>query len=142
MADQAALRYDELEVGRVFGPFSYAICADWAQRYAEVVGAEPAVYPQALQTGHDSPPLAPPLLLDILAPLKALLLPFPEGVVHAREELELHAPVRVGDLVAIWLTVTDRYLKNDKRFVVFEQRAENERGHLLAMARKTLVWPR
>jgi acyl dehydratase len=122
-------------VGQTFEPYVYELTADLARRYAEAAAADPAVHPDALAA-----PLVPPLLLDTLHALKAVL-PFPEGVVHAREQVEFHAPGRVGDRATIRLHVLDKYTRNERRYVVFEQRATNQRGETLAVARKTLVWP-
>jgi acyl dehydratase len=135
LAEPPSLRFDDIAVGQTFAPYAYDITAELARRYAEVADGEPTGYPAALGTT-----LAPPLLLDTLHALKAVLA-FPEGVVHAREEVELRAPGRVGDRITIHLRVLGRYVKGERRFVVFEQRAENQRGETLAVARKTFVWP-
>jgi|SRR5581483_3351310 len=132
--------FDELVEGRQFPPFHYWLTGALARRYAEVTAAEPADSPDApiAPPGEGDP--VPPLLLDTLHALKAVLA-FPEGVIHAREEVEFHLPGRVGDRVTIRLAVLERYVRNARKFVVFEQRAENDHGATLAVARKTLIWP-
>jgi hypothetical protein len=139
VADRQPTCFDDLSVGQELPPYHYDLTPSLVRRYGEVVGAEPPVYPLVPESGG-SAPVAPPLLLDTLHAMKALL-GFPEGVVHAREEVEQRASAREGDRVTVLLSVADKYLKNDKRFVVFEQRATNQHGATLIVARKTMVWP-
>ncbi len=139
MAEPRETCFDDLWPGRTFPPYRYVLTEDLACRYAAIAGAEPATYPAVLAS-QGLPLVAPPLLLDTLQPLKALLA-FPEGVVHAREEVEFRGLGRVGDQITVWLSVEDRYVRNERRFVRFVQRAENQRGETLLVARKTLVWP-
>lgn len=67
---------------------------------------------------------------------------WPTGVLHAREKVRLLAPVYPGEELEASVLVKDKYLKNDKRFVVLEitvRKLENAR--IALVAERSLVWP-
>jgi hypothetical protein len=66
----------------------------------------------------------------------------PPGVLHAQEELHLAAPAYADEPLTIEVSIQDKYLRNNKRFVVVAQRVERTSDATLIMTvRHTLYWP-
>ncbi len=133
MSDKAEAVFDDLEPGLELPSHSYVIDEEMVRKYWLTQGEEPPADWRSLPV--------PPLLLDTFHPLKQGVR-MPEGVLHARETLRFLASARIGDSVQVRLRVLDRYLRNEKRCVVFEQAASGPDGQQLAVAQKTVVWPR
>jgi acyl dehydratase len=69
--------------------------------------------------------------------------PFGKATVHGEDEYEFHAPVIVGDEIAMQMVITDARLKQGRSgrlgVVVEERRFTNQRGELCAVLRTTLI---
>ncbi len=67
---------------------------------------------------------------------------FPPGVLHAQEEIEMLSAARLGDPLIVNLSIADKYIRNDKRFIVAEQTvcsATDQRP--VIKIRHILYWP-
>lgn len=67
---------------------------------------------------------------------------WPTGVLHAREKVRLTAPIYPGEALEACVTVKNKYVKNDRRFIVLEisvHKLENDR--LAMIIERSLVWP-
>ena len=65
----------------------------------------------------------------------------PDGLLHARETLELHAPAYPGDRLSLTLRVKSKYIKNDKKFVLMEHeitRVDDQRR--IMTVDRLIVW--
>lgn len=137
--------FDEIEVGRSFEPYRFtptredkalhgACTAAGVLRRADGAPVEAA--------SGCSDEVVSPLMLNTFKAIRAAI-NMPDGVLHAREEITLHAPARVGEELMAVLTIKEKYLKNDKRFVVIDHlisRAAD--GEPVMLVERRLAWPR
>lgn len=86
--------------------------------------------------------VAPPMVLTFcfLQLLESSYAP-PPGVIHAAQDFELLAPVRVGAVLRATGTVTERYLRRGRRYYTVAAQAVDERGVLVARSRTTGLYP-
>ena len=67
---------------------------------------------------------------------------FPPGVLHAQEEIAMHSAARFSEPLVTEVAITDKYIRNQKRFIVAEQHvrcATDSRP--VATIRHILYWP-
>ena len=107
---------DERYVGRDTGGTEYFITRDLVERYMAATGDDNPLY--AGQEG-----IAPALLLynEVFRNLDWYL-PNIYGNLHARQEWDIFAPIRVGEALRSASVSVDRYEKRDREYVVKEVR--------------------
>lgn len=127
----SGVRFDDLPVGVHFRPLREsiddALCSDLGIRAAHDEGA----------------PLAPPDVFPALflrAYRDVLGGAMPEAVI-AREELEFHQVVRIGTEVNIEVSISDKFVKQNRRYVAVEFGLADLHGTLLVSGRKIMAWP-
>jgi acyl dehydratase len=127
--------WDQLRVGESFGPYRYDVRAD-------VVDALRAAIEDAEIEYDGGDPVAPAMLLTFpfLQMIEAKYEP-PPGVIHAEQEFDLHAPVRVGAVLTCTGTITAMFLRRDRRYYSVTSEAVDDRGVLVARGRTTAVYP-
>ncbi|MDD4858857.1 MAG: MaoC family dehydratase [Dehalococcoidales bacterium] len=54
---------------------------------------------------------------------------------HAKQETELHYPVKIGERVKIEVRLTDKYVKREKNYVLHEARLIDENGKMVMLSR-------
>ncbi|CAB3848390.1 MaoC family dehydratase [Achromobacter denitrificans] len=139
------LFYDDFEIGRLFPPSRYSIDAADSDAFIGTFEHAPLLDGSGRAVsgqGGDAPVRSVhPVLVGSFQPQHAAFA-WPTGVLHAREKVRLLAPVYPGEALEASVLVKDKYLKNDKRFVVLEitvRKLENARVALVA--ERSLVWP-
>jgi hypothetical protein len=138
--------FADLEEGRTYPPFRFSIDADTYRTFRQCVVAGP------LQRADGTPvegsggaaarrPLSPFVLNNFRA-MRAVI-KLPNGVLHAREALVLRGAVFEGDELEMVITIKSKYRKNEKNFVLLEQRIARagEAAPVMSIER-TLVWPK
>ena len=128
--------WDNLSVGEEFGPLDVVISEHAVK---SVVYALDDYHPWYL---HDSPfggAIAPSTLLT--RPLLDLLYLKYDALrlrgLHAREELELFGPIRVGQRIRLRARVMDKFVKRGEHYVVFAAEASDEDGNILLRTKQT-----
>lgn len=127
--------WDLLRVGETFGPYRYLV-------RREVVDALRAAVGDGELTEVDGEPVAPAMVLTFpfLQLIESKYEP-PPGVIHAEQEFDLFAPVRIGAVLTCTGTLTAMFLRRDRRYYEVSAEAVDERGVLVARSRTTGVYP-
>lgn len=121
--------FSEVVVGQRFPAQELVRDADQVKRFSAIAG-----WPKL-------PDCVPTLLLNELKSLKRFL-KLPPGVLHAREELSLAGAARIGERLEVTVEIADKFIKNDKRFVVVLQSIRSaEDGRAILSIMRTLYWP-
>jgi hypothetical protein len=128
------LRWEDLTVGAVYGPYAYTpderALALWAQ-----------VYNRELSEG----PVVPAGLVPI-AVLKALREAFdgiPPGGVLARQTFRFGSQPPFGETLSTSVAIADKYERRGRPFVTFVFTSTISAGsQFVAESRQTLIWPR
>jgi acyl dehydratase len=138
------LVYDELEVGQKFKPSTYTLTKETIKKYAEAVEDCNPIYLDETQArdsvfkgliGH--PTTAAIYSLNSIMTEGEM----PPGGIHAKQSFEFHAPVRPGDSLTTTATVVEKYIKREKKYVVFETTTVNQKGEKIVTGKMTAIWP-
>jgi len=123
----------EVFVGRDFGGFAYDITPELVATYIAGTSDDNPWYRGESPLGGA---LAPALILHS-AVYRNLewYLPNIYGNLHARQEWQLLAPVKVGERLATRAVIVDRYLKRDREYVVNEVIVTNGAGQIVSISR-------
>jgi hypothetical protein len=112
MGGWSGVGYEDIAVGRTFPAQTLTVSADDVARFYRCLGQD-----------HPAPAIGtriPSFLLNELRALKNQM-KFPPGVLHAQEEIEMVSPARLGEALMVSITITDKYIRNGKRFIVVDQ---------------------
>lgn len=123
----------EVYVGRDFGGTKYEITDSVVQNYIAATGDDHLWYrgPSPLDG-----PLAPALILhSAVFRTHDWYLPNVFGNLHARQEWEGFAPIRIGDRLHSRSVIIDRYVKRDREYVVNECLILNAQGQIVQRSR-------
>ncbi len=136
MADD--LSWDSIDLERRYGPYNYPL-ADRIGRYLEAIENN---HPWHRERSPWGPPVAPPTILAA-ASLRFLdtIAPVPPGTLHARQELETAAALRLDRRPIGYGRFTLKYERRGRRWFEFEIRWRDETGLILAHTRTTMAFP-
>jgi acyl dehydratase len=128
--------WENILVGEEFGPLEVVISDHAVKSH---VYALDDYHPWYLRESPLGGPIAPGTLLT--RPLLDLLYLKYDAIrlrgLHAREELELFGPIKVGQRVALRARVTDKLLKRGEPYLVFAAEVSDEDGNPLLRAKQT-----
>lgn len=123
----------EIYVGRDFGGFEFDIDATAVENYIAATGDDHPWYRGASPLGG---PLAPALILhSAVFRTHAWYLPNIFGNLHARQEWQGFAPIRLGDRLHSRSVIIDRYIKRDREYVVNECLILDAAGQIVQRSR-------
>src|SRR2546428_13468165 len=124
---------NEVFVGRDFGGAEYEITRTVVENYIAGSGDDNPLYLAASARGET---LVPTLILhSAVFRTHDWYLPNVYGNLHARQEWEGFAPLRVGDRLRSRLLIVERYIKRDREYVVNECMIFNARDQLVQRSR-------
>ncbi len=132
------LSYEEIEMNREIGPWKYPL-AERIGRYLEAIeNAEP------WHTGRSpwGPPVAPPTILG-LAGVRFIdqVGPVPPGTLHARQEIDTEAALRLDRQLIGYGKFTEKFEKRERKWFTFESRWRDETGLMVGNSRVTMALP-
>ena len=132
------LSYDGIDLDRQYGPWKYPL----KDRIARYMAAVENAHPWHNGRSPWGPPVAPPSILG-LAAMRFLdeVGPVPPGTLHARQEIETEAALRLDRQPIAYGRFTDKFEKRGRRYFTFESRWRDETGLLLGKSRVTMVFP-
>lgn len=133
------LYYDDFEVGQTFPIFEYSISAeDMAVHRASYQCSLTAVENAESDSLTD---VISPFAINSFLAMRASM-SMPDGVLHARETLRLHAPAYLSDRLQVQLSVVEKYERNGRPFVVFRHSVTREEGEAVMDIDRTICWVR
>ncbi|MFZ1889150.1 MAG: MaoC family dehydratase N-terminal domain-containing protein [Candidatus Binataceae bacterium] len=124
---------DEIYVGRDYGGVTYDLTPETIATYIAGTGDDNLWYRDRSPLGG---PLAPALIL-YAAVYKTVkwYLPNIYGNLHARQEWEIFAPVKVGERLTTRSLIVGRYTKRDREYLVNEVLVSNAAGQIVSRSR-------
>ncbi|MYN13869.1 hypothetical protein GSY71_12045 [Pusillimonas sp. TS35] len=131
------LYYDDFEIGQSYPIYECSISAD-------DIAAHRASYECSFDWERDDEQscdegVVSPFSLNSFLAIRASF-GMPDGVLHARETLHMHAPAYVSDRLSVKLSVLDKYEHNGRPFIVFRHHIIREKGELVMEIDRTLCW--
>ena len=130
-----------LEVGEDLGSVVHDVTPELVRDYAESTGDT-----HGWHTGGDSPfgeAVAHPALATIFSTRLLVHSGYEHssGGIHAKQEYEFLAPMRIGARVTTRGTVTEKYIRNGRNYIVYETCSVDELGVDLARCVVTIIVP-
>jgi hypothetical protein len=133
MGGWTGVGYDDIEVERIYPPQPLPVSASDVARFYRSIGE--------VRPAPEIGTRIPAFLLNEIRALKKQM-KFPPGVLHAQEEIEMHNAARLGEPLMVSIAITNKYIRNDKRFIVFDQHVHCATDHRPIMTIKhILYWP-
>lgn len=133
MGGWVGVGYEDIKVGRAFPPQALPVSAKDLSEFYRCLGEE--------RPAPTAGTRIPAFMLNELRALKRQMR-LPPGVLHAQEELRQHSAARLGEKLQIAVRIADKYIRNDKRFVVVEQDVTCADDHRpILNIRHILYWP-
>jgi len=138
------LLYDEIEVGLELPSFTYELTKDTIIKYAKAVEDENPLYiseEEAKKSEYGSL-IGPPTIAAIYS-LQSVLDARPGGSgIHAKQEYKFIKPAKPGDNLITTTKVVDKYIKKDRKLLVFETTTKNQNGEEIVIGRSSCIWPK
>jgi hypothetical protein len=133
MGGWTGVGYDDIRVGQDFPPYELRIEAADVARFYRCLGEI-----RPVPTAGDR---IPSFLLNEIRAMKGGM-KLPPGVLHAQEELEMISAARLGETLTISVAISDKFIRNGKRFVTVLQhvRAASDQRSIMKIHR-ILYWP-
>ena len=132
------LTWDSIDTEQRYGPYKYPL-ADRIGRYLEGIDNN---HPWHRGRSPWGPPVAPPTVLAA-ASLRFIdtIAPVPPGTLHARQELDIAAALRLDRRPIGYGQFVEKYERRGRRWFVFEIRWRDETGLILGRTRTTMAFP-
>jgi len=127
----AVLTFDSFQPGASMGRATEVIDA-------EVLDAWRQLYPWDAAAADALPSGIATVLL--MRAYMRILTPRPPGNIHARQRLELLAPIASGEEVTTEIECVGKELKRERRYVELACRASGKAGRPLFDGRMTIIW--
>lgn len=136
--------FDDFYAGQDWGVHTWTVASEIVAAWGQVTGDRSPLY-QDCKEASSSPykgPIAPAALAFVYLSqgIQDLLREKPPGGVHAKQELTFFAPVRAGDVLTTSLKVREKYVKRERKYVVFETTTLNQRGEKVLEGVRTSIW--
>jgi acyl dehydratase len=133
------LSYEAIEVGKEFGPWKYPL----KERIARHLEAVENAHHWHHARSPWGPPVAPPTILGNAA-MRFLdtISPVPPGTLHAKQEIETAAALRLDRQPVGYGRFADKYERRGRKWFVFETRWRDETGLLIGHSTITMAFPR
>lgn len=132
------LSYDGIELGKQYGPYYYPL----QDRIARTLEATENEHPWHHGRSPWGPPVAPPSILgNVCMRFIDWIAPVPPGTLHARQEIETQAALRLDRHPMGYGKFVEKYERRGRRWAVFEARFRDETGLLIGHGRTTIAFP-
>jgi hypothetical protein len=138
MKSSSEIRYDDLKIGFKFPTVSCRLDKDTISSYLKATeDGNPLYFNESI---------VPPMTVAIYGRLGYILdmarfeLSLPKGLIHAKQMYEFTGVIREDELITTYTEVVDRYIKNNRKYVVIEMVTKNEEGKTVIIGRMTIVW--
>ncbi len=129
-------RYADLRIGSRFPEHAarYEVTAQAVADYRMIAMGE-------YSTGSPSASeVASPTLAAVYIRPAQNALNGPPGGIHAKQQFDFFAPIRVGDILETMLEVRELYERNNRKYVVSETVTRNQAGVIVCKGLITQVW--
>jgi hypothetical protein len=125
------LTFDRFVVGHAYGSMTDTPDATLVERWRRL-------YPQDEFPSDCAPPGMATVLM--MRAYMHLLSPRPPGNIHARQQMTLGEPIRLGDSVSTEITCLGKEIRRDRRYVTVRAHGTNPQGATCFVGVLTLIW--
>lgn len=141
---QQEIFFDDLEKGQSFPPYRYRLDPEYVQAYLKAVGEEHPVFRDeaaARAAGFESVIVPPPAVLSYGFIYSAMRRRPPTGYLNTSVSFEFLAPVRSGAELTMHLSVDDKFIKRERKYIILKALVDDANGQAVACARVDCIFP-
>ena len=141
---QQEIFFDDLEKGQRFPPYRYRLEPEYVQAYMTAVGENHPVFwneHAAREAGFDGVIAPPPAVLSYGFIYSAMRRRPPTGYLNTSVSFEFLAPVRVGAELTLNLSVEDKFIKRERKYIILKAVVDGADGQAVACARVDCIFP-
>lgn len=141
---QQEIFYDDLEKGRTFPPYRYRLEPEYVQAYLQAVGEDNPVFRDeqaAREAGFESVIVPPFAIVSYGSIYLAMGRRPPTGYLNTSISFEFLAPLQVGAEVTMNLSVEDKFIKRERKFIILKAVVDDAHGAAVARARVDCIFP-
>lgn len=141
---QQEIFFDELEKGQAFPPYRYRLEPEYVQAYLRAVAEDNPVFLDenaARAAGFEGVIVPPPAILSYGFIYSAMKRRPPTGYLNTSVRFEYLAPLRAGAELTLNLSVEDKFIKRERKYIVLKAVVEDVRGGVVACAHVDCIFP-
>lgn len=144
MEKKKMINFEELEVGQKFKPHEFTMTKETIFKYAEAVSDQNPLYcdEEGGKSSFYGSIIAPPTsaAIYILSAFQSEGKIPPGAAVHARQKFEFIKPVFPGDQLVTNVTVKNKFVKMERKYVFFKMTTVNQNGEPVVNSEITVFW--
>jgi len=138
------ISFEELEVGQQFKPHEFTMTKETIYKYAKAVSDQNPLYCEE-ESGKSSiyeSIIAPPTsaAIYIISAFQSEGKIPPGAAVHARQKFEFIKPVFPGDQLVTNVTVKNKFVKMERKYLFFDMTTVNPNGEPVVNSEITVFW--
>lgn len=144
MARNLAERFDEVKVGDFLGEGTYRVTKVEIARFAKLLGYEDPVYfdeDYASQTEYGGIITPPGMIFIYGLKLGWELKQYPPGSIRMGDDNEFFLPARPGDELTTRITVSDKFIKKERKFLKAKLETVNKKKEKVCTVDFTCIIP-
>ncbi len=136
--------FAQIEVGKLWGEAPYPVTKEEIARFAKLLGYDDPIYfdeEYAKKTEYGDI-IAPPgmiFIFQLIATRKLKL--FPPGTIRMGDDNEFFNPVRAGDVLKLRVTLSDKFVKKERKFVKARVDAVNQKDEKVCTVEYACIIP-
>jgi len=142
------LTFDTFYLGQKLPSYLHTLSISEIDHWCYLVGEDNPVYlddNEAKLAGFEGR-IAPPMMIRVFSHMQNVFKGFDRKVpghsIHAKGWYRFIKPVRPGDTIRTTGFVKQKYIKNNRKFLIFEFTCINQRGECVAKNTHTTIWPK
>lgn len=141
---QREIFFDDLEKGQSFPPYRYRLEPAYVRAYLQAVGEDHAAFRDeraARAAGFEGAIVPPPAVLSYGFIYSAMQRRPPTGYLNTSVSFEFLAPVRAGAELTLNLSVEDKFIKRERKYIILKAVVDDANGQAVACARVDCIFP-
>jgi acyl dehydratase len=141
---QQEIFFDDLEKGQTFPPYRYRLEPEYVQAYMKAVGEDHPAFREeraARVAGFEGVIVPPPAVLSYGFIYSAMRRRPPTGYLNTSVSFKFLAPVRAGAELTLNLSVEDKFIKRERKFIILKAVVDGADGQVVARARVDCIFP-
>jgi acyl dehydratase len=141
MEGKRELLFDDLNIGDQLPSTAYEVKGEIIKKYAEAVDDDNPLYRDVSEAKRDGYKgvISPPTMAAVYT-LQEILKVVPPGGIHAKQEFKFITPAIEGDKLTTKSHVIDKYIKKDRKWVIFETVTTNQRDEIIVIGKVSAIW--
>lgn len=140
MMTRPELVYDRIEIGVCYADRKVMISSGLIADYCEAIGTRRESYSSAAPGGQIAPPSLPVMWTTPRVSFTDWTVP--QGGIQTGQSWEVYRQIHAGEVLRERVVAREKYIRNDKNYVVYEATFEDATGKLVSRGLMSLIVPK